>query len=70
MRAKIHDEPIVVADSQFTLARALWDTQRARALDLARTAFATFEADPERAKPYLAGIRAWLAKTHAPLEAP
>ncbi len=70
LREKINDEPIAVADSQFTLARALWDSRRARSLELARAAFATFAKDPDRAAPYLPGIRAWLAKTHAPLEAP
>lgn len=70
LREKIKDEPIVVADSQFTLARALWDTQRARSIELARKAFAAFEADPDRGRPYLPGVRAWLAKTRAPLEAP
>jgi eukaryotic-like serine/threonine-protein kinase len=70
LREKIGDEPIAVADSQFTLARALWDTKRDRALALARSAFATFKKEPDRAKPFLPGIRDWLAKTGAPLEAP
>lgn len=70
LREKIRDEPIAIADSQFTLARALWSTKRARALGLARTAFATFAKDPARATPYLPGIRRWLAETKAPLQAP
>jgi eukaryotic-like serine/threonine-protein kinase len=70
VREKIGDEPIAIADTQFTLARALWDTKRERALTLARAAMATFKQHPERAAPYLPGVRGWIAKTHAPIEAP
>ncbi len=70
VREKIGDEPIAIADTQFTLARALWDTKRDRALALAKAAIATFKANPERATPYLPGVRGWIAQTKAPIEAP
>jgi tetratricopeptide (TPR) repeat protein/predicted Ser/Thr protein kinase len=70
LREKIGDEPVAIADTQFTLARALWSSKRDRALTLARKAIATFEQNPERAVPYLPGIRGWIEKVHAPLEAP
>jgi eukaryotic-like serine/threonine-protein kinase len=70
LREKIGDEPVAIADTQFTLARALWDVKRDRALALARAAIATFVKHPERAVPYLPGVRGWLAKTRAPIEAP
>jgi serine/threonine-protein kinase len=70
LREKIGDEPIAIADTQFTLARALWDTKRDRSLTLAKAAIATFKQHPERATPYLPGVRGWLKQTHAPIEAP
>jgi tetratricopeptide (TPR) repeat protein len=70
LREKIGDEPVAIADTQFTLARALWSSKRARALALARKAIATFKQNPERAVPYLPGIRGWIKKVHAPIEAP
>jgi eukaryotic-like serine/threonine-protein kinase len=70
LREKIGDEPIAIADTQFTLARALWSTKRDRALTLARSAIATFKQHPDRAAPYLPGVRGWIAKTGAPIEAP
>nr|MDQ3367327.1 tetratricopeptide repeat protein [Myxococcota bacterium] len=70
LREKIGDEPVAIADTQFTLARALWPTKRARALGLLRRAVATFEQHPERARPYLPSVRAWIAKVRAPVDAP
>ena len=70
LREKIGDEPIAIADSQFTLARALWPTKRERALTLARAAVATFAKYPDRAEPYLPGLRSWVEKAHVPIEVP
>ena len=70
VREKISDDPVAIADSQFTLARAVWRTDRTRSLSLARAAIAAFVKHRERAAPFLPGVRAWLAQTRAPIEAP
>jgi tetratricopeptide (TPR) repeat protein len=60
IRERIGDDPMMIADSQFTLARALWDAgEKDRALELARAAAATFRAAGEAAAPYVEAVDHW-----------
>ncbi|HYG61187.1 MAG TPA: serine/threonine-protein kinase [Thermoanaerobaculia bacterium] len=61
LRVAANVSPILVADSRFGLARALWDVgSRDRALRLARQARATYAAQGEPWQQSLAAADAWL----------
>jgi tetratricopeptide (TPR) repeat protein len=62
LRQKIGDEPVAIADSQFSLGRALWPSARAK--KLVHEAVAVFDKSGEEAAPYREAVATWAAKHH------
>ena len=62
LRQKIGDDPVEIADSQFSLGRALWPSPRAR--QLVHEAAAVFAKAGDDAAPYRDELATWAKHQH------
>ncbi|HEY4181812.1 MAG TPA: serine/threonine-protein kinase [Kofleriaceae bacterium] len=67
LRTKLGDDPVAIGDTESTLARSLWATgNKARAIQLANTAAATFAEAGEPASRYAKALDDWRAANRVP----
>ncbi|MGE0548614.1 MAG: tetratricopeptide repeat protein [Kofleriaceae bacterium] len=65
---ELDDDPMLLAEARYRLAKALWPTKRRRALELARQAAAAFAAAGKPGDELANDLKQWAARARVPIE--